>query len=621
MADRPFHSPSNLEHFDQGEEIFIEINGDEDIAERQIYVTLTANGIAYRGNSSEGEIIPHGTLIAEWLDKADEDDYDCRQNLLLQATFKDCDLRGNFILNAKFKERTNEYFCQTEWNETDRTIINISIGELGYNITDANVHFPCPGEEYTLDFETKDGYNGNAYWYRGDLDDFEPNLESFLVTHKPEYLNGTTYQALWPRYKSVYGSNQLSYVFAHQTKIQHGCRVEDYFPSQADILIGTGLGIVTPPEPQFLTFCEGGEHTISVDQHYLDLFGNLDVAWYRPGENMPFHFGQSLTKTFSEVSELIYVTYYRDGDCERESVKIPIHVFVIPNVNLDNVDFPVKIENHRIFDHRDVNQECYDQPSFYHDLMDGTTIGGLLNDLNSELDFIASEINNASPFIDFQISNVGDLKWLDEQGLESYTQVGEELRVCSENITQNQGEYSSKNYYLSTTINFRFRTYDANGNLVKDEQRNCDLRNVRRKRIQNVKAGSSSPSNGCIPPQQEVVDLILPSGTIDGLPCESSEIVRICPASGNVVIGPSPGVDPPLVNSYSWTPSDGLSDSNVKNPTINYEDLPIEDYQLIRYDLIYGIESVNDLSRHCTVVYKCRTCEPSDIVKETLQGL
>ncbi|MFT5337534.1 MAG: hypothetical protein ACI9YL_001539 [Luteibaculaceae bacterium] len=622
------YSPTHFDVFDVGEPIFIHADKEGE-GEREIIVYLHAV-LAGEGTFLDFKQYASEQILQSWHVQADSD---CKNEVTLLKTYKDptCSRRGQFRFRAKFKNRKSWIFCNTEWDDTNMPTVSFTVGlnedaldVENVEIPDPNIHLPCPGEEYTLSFSTKQNYTGDAQWYKGKLDGFQPDIIDWVETRDYSTINGLSYVEKGPEYKTTYGALDTYYVFSHQIRDAHECKVADFAPSQVDVLFGIDAPFIPAPLPQYKAFCEKGTYTITVPPSFLPVIGELDVAWYRPNENIPFHYGATLTKHFENVSEMFEVEYYKEGDCEVKSLKSAIHVTVLPQASGPDGLFPNNsIENHTIYDHRDAQQECFDNSSFYHDLNDGNNLNSITSELTDLLTLIQDEVSGASPFVTLKFTNVGELYWENRFGEKNYYEIGDEARVCSDNITSNQGSYNWELYYLNANVTYVFETTKEDGTVVTTSVQQCEIKGIRKKRISNIKPGTNSPTDNCVPPAEQLVNTLLGNEPFNGLDCETSEVVRVCPNSGDVIIGPSPGLDLPGIDFYEWSPGAGLSDPSIKNPIISYSSVPLEDYQIMRYNLIYGSPTLlGSDRRHCTVVYKCKSCGPpeDDVVIENPLG-
>jgi hypothetical protein len=509
-----------------------------------------------------------------------------------------CDREGVFNIVITTERMSVGYpFCKLKDDGTDSRTFIVANGVIVSPIP--TTHFACPNKNYTVTVPNQVDNVGQIYdgvrWYEELTEQLAPN----------PYQDGFSYTRQYDGLETV--EHFLTYY------IKNGaCKLESFVRTPT-IVIGLDINGLTPPLPQFRTYCDKGTYTLTI--------ANPDeydgVLWFEEYDApLPVHDGFSYERYFGSFNEVLYVEYYRHNgdDCTQRSVRTPIHVTVFPEVTINVVDGTPILSRIDIYDHRDVFRECYDDPQYYHDLRDGLNVSDYETFANTYADYIASRINNVSPFTEFEITNVGNLQWYpNEEGVDYY-QEGAELRVCANNITANQGEYGRKTFTLDAEVSYIITTYDANGNELYREPRTCTLKGVRKKIINNIPPGTTSINEKCIPPTVELAEKLLDDGTnTSSQQCTTAEVVQTCPDE-TYVLGPAPiaGVLP--LTSYSWSPTTGLSNPNIRNPSIDYDDIPVDANQLIRYTLtITAPDATTQREKHCVYIYKCESCGAADI--------
>jgi hypothetical protein len=531
--------------------------------------------------------------------KIDVDDCDSYSDAVFTYSLP-CDREGVFNIVITTESMDIGWpICSLKDDGTDSRTFNVLNG-LVISPT-VNTYFACPNKNYTITIPNK--VEGVAQTYDG-------------VRWYDEILDKDYFHDAFS-YTRVYGGLEVETHYLTYYLQNRACKLESKVRTP---IIVTGLDIngLTPPLPQFRTFCDKGIYTLAVANP-----DNYDgVLWFNEYDSpLPVHDGFSYERYFGSYNEVLYVEYYKHNgdDCTQRSVLSPIHVTVFPEVNINVVDGAPIFSSVTIYDHRDVLRECYDDPQYYHDLYDGLDISDYEAFANTYADYIAFTINNVSPFTEFEVTNVGNLQWNPNEIGVDYYKEGAEIRVCSDNITSNQGEYSSKIYTLDAEVSYIITTYDANGNEIYREPRTCTLKGVRKKTIRNRPPGTTTFKETCIPPTAELAEQLLGNVNSSGPPCETTEVVQACPYQ-TYTLGPVPGLGVLPLTSYSWSPTTGLSDASDRNPTISYDDIPVDANQLIKYTLTISAPGATTQNEtHCVYLYKCENCGPADDFDDPLK--
>ena len=158
---------------------------------------------------------------------------------------------------------------------------------------------------------------------------------------------------------------------------------------------------------------------------------------------------------------------------------------------------------------------------------------------------------------------------------------------------------------------------DADGNILYQEPKHCDLEKLRTKRIRNRPPGTTTLDESCEAPSVEEIEQLLNPLNGSGPTCETAEVTRACPG-GTYVLGPASNVGELPLAQYAWSPTTGLSDPNVRNPTINYEDIPANPYEIITYTLSITTPPSGSEQTHCSYIYLCEQCGPLERLEEDL---
>lgn len=504
--------------------------------------------------------------------------------------YSPCNRAGTFVIEVETKVKGG-LVSPCKYKDDGRSSLPFTlIKEIDTPHT-PDVHFACVNKPYTITLNNPNNEYNNAYWY-----DMSDPTNLVLINEGFSYTK-------------TYGSLETALLDVYYTKNMGHCEAYSNFGKKITVL-GANVDPLLPPQTQFRTLCEPQEYTLQLSNPF-----NYDnVNWYQEFDDpVPFHNGFVYTDYFSALNEVLYVSYTRNnGQCSHESERMPIHVTVLPsnNIALFNPNIP-SVSSINIYDHRDVQRDCFSDPEFYHDLNSDNAGGNETEQVTSLVDFIAQRINDVSPFTSFEITDYGSLEWMPNTNGEDYYKYGDELRVCADNITDEQGVYNTKEYTLNTTIAYIISAYDIDGNKIYEDPRNCTLEGLRTKRISNRPPGSSNPTEKCVPPGVEQVRSLIGESNVTENPCTTAEVKQTCPHS-TYTLGPLNTVDIPF-STYSWFPTTGLSDPTIKNPTIRYEDIPVDEFQIMKYTLTISHPSATTTDeKHCVYLYKCKNCGPLD---------
>ena len=435
-------------------------------------------------------------------------------------------------------------------------------------------YIACPGEDYTITLDNPDNMDG-ARWYSSLL---EENYfrDGFSYTQK---------------YDAALTDHYVSYYMRDGACITESAR-------RVLAVISAPINGLIPPKTQFKTYCKKGNYRINLanPENYSG------ALWYDEfNAPTPIQDGLYLQRFFNDGSKIYYVQYYDDSNgCRQFSERIPIHVAVItqPSVSVE-VD---GINSFKIYDHRDVpTANCFDLNLYYYDLNDGIDEQQIRDEAQVYVNALVATLNNESPFTQMTSPNLRNYRWTPSD----YYQVNAELRVCADNITNSQGTYGKNKYSYVADFDFTVAIYDINGNEIGREPRSCTLI-LRHKWVSNNPPGEILPTEACNPPSVETAQNLLSDQLRAN--CTTAEVRRICPDE-TITLGPS--VPPVTALTYSWSPSTGLSNPNVIDPSIHYDDVPVQAYQIMKYTLTINDDLVGE-SEYCYYIYKCASCGPID---------
>ncbi|MFT6845973.1 MAG: hypothetical protein ACJAUV_002173 [Flavobacteriales bacterium] len=446
------------------------------------------------------------------------------------------------------------------------------------------LHNACPGEEYTITLDNPNNMDG-ARWY------------SSLV--EPIYFNdGFSYTN---EYTAALTTHYVSYYLQDAACINESAKT----PIVVSAIDINGL---IPPVVQFKSYCKEGTYRIEVANP-----NNYSGAlWYNEyNAPNPIQDDFYLEQYFRQGARVLYVQYYDDSHgCRQYSERTPINVVVIPQPNL-NIR-PNASNRFEIKDHRDVpNADCFDLQDYYHDLNDGINDEEVREQAQTFFDALFETINNKNPVTEIQTSVLRNYRWIPSD----YNIVGAENRVCGDNITSQQGMYATKKYTYVATLDYTVTIRDTEGNILTEEPRSCTVE-LRNKWVNNTPIGGRSPVERCTPPDVATVQALLDPNQASN--CTAAEVRRICPGS-TITLGPPSA--PIGALSYSWSPSTGLSDPTVANPTIHYDAVPVATYQIMKYILTVSYPPLLGSDQDfCYYIYKCDKCGPFEDVEDKLRN-
>lgn len=416
----------------------------------------------------------------------------------------------------------------------------------------------------------------------------------------------------------------------------------EVFGKPLTITVNSAVSLpLNPPQTQIFTSCEDQQRIITIPNPY----NYTGVFWYEKEQDAlagtpVIHDGFVDTLTQSQGFRSIWVQYYKtlESGCNVKSAPVPLFFIGKPNkIFLLNLERGSTIQDHRNYNDLNCNSQDPARPT-YHDLP-------LPNKFLTEIED-GFDASLGSQCFDFQINST-ELKWevtssSDATQLdwtETIDAVGNDVyRVCAEHIRTPNGPYGHKTYqlvaYLDAVINAKSCGVDDTDIPLK-----CRIPIRGGDVTVYVDEPGEITDNECVAPSPEIINSMVNSYA----PCDNIEIEEVCSNGKLVELGPSTeevkeyffGVlDVPEnfedLFTYEWIPggvgdgwtNDGLSSSDIANPTLSYDDIEKDDGQIAHYvckitfigaGAILATEMI-----HCAYVYKCSKCRTDQIKVTTI---
>lgn len=342
-----------------------------------------------------------------------------------------------------------------------------------------------------------------------------------------------------------------------------------------------------------------------------------------------FHFSDGMVQTqYVQFYKKIYTKEDKSEWCYTYSPKVPVIVTFTRNIPSSALPrlrgTGVVIHDYRDFDET-CNTESFER-TYFHDLptLNELQISQIITSVGLPPNPITDPCTNISVnFIGLEWTQIdGDLNLAPYNTLHDPATGKEIFRVCADHISATEGEYSSKKYSAVAKFEFRGEYCSEVGETsVEPFSVTCSFP------IENLTYTVRTREPGsvgliCEIDMETINALSVETGQIN---CSNNEIVTVCSDDKDVVIGPTKEetkkfaetelgrpILPGATFTYEWSPSTGISNRNIANPTVNYSAIPVRDGQVKFYSCKITINEVGGLNKtevfHCTYVYKCSEC-------------
>lgn len=528
-----------------------------------------------------------------------------------------CGRSGNFTIAIVVYSNIFEFGsdCGTENFIAYKSNFVIKPGlDIGRVVPQYESVFVCTGNDVVLSVDSTVDNQNNAIWY----------TESGVFLKKG-YTLTTNVNSVDPR---IY---QVSYL----KEYENWNRVSDegngtYYSNEDCAIEGVrmpyialGLPVDALPSPlaqtKFLCGPDTAEIIVKNQHNYTG------VRWYSdPGRTNLVHTGFSYKQFFKE-NEKFYIEYYKDfGSCEQVSAAPGVVVVYVANDDMTSYltsNSLRGLDTEFIVDHRDFeNQNCRDNPLFYTNLKKYDITGhsfspsylGAAAKANISAHWVSNyTINGRNVFLRDGESHDGytaDLYWNDNTG---------DKIVCSDHVGKPKGEYGTRIYTQRAEVDFTYDVMLEDGK-TSSEHKTCPVP-LRRVEVTTKGLNDSSGDEICLPISANTL-LSLDPTIFDG--CTRKNIRNICPderprigpTEEEILAGYSGSLPKAVVlpaTTYKWSPTSGLSASNVANPYLDYDGVPVSVHNYYRYTLLITYPDNSTLD-YCEIVYKCRNCgEPT----------
>lgn len=294
----------------------------------------------------------------------------------------------------------------------------------------------------------------------------------------------------------------------------------------------------TPPVTKSFFYCEEGNYTLELQP----TTAGDQLKWYdNLNSTQAFNIGNSYTGYFKEGLRTMYVSEVKNsGGCGFESLRMPVTVYVFPS-SLGISERFVTIQPEA--DNRLGEQQC-SRPGTYYDLESAVPISGQSLDLVD-----GGLIPGVTTSFSLAVSD-----WKDKP----YGNSANAYRVCNSHLPA--GNFTKRTFYRDVNITVTIQLKDPiSQEVIATNSFSCE-----RKEFMKVTVQKDNVCQANFADARRIYQN-------DGFVCGGSEDVILCPNT-TAIIGSTVlfNDDPTSFYTFRWSPSIGMSSSNVRNPEISY---------------------------------------------------
>tara|TARA_R110001592_G_scaffold307299_2_gene580645 strand:+ start:156141 stop:158174 length:2034 start_codon:yes stop_codon:yes gene_type:complete len=550
-----------------------------------------------------------------------------------------CPRTGKFSvrIDIALKKKFLTSDCPREEGKTDFTFTVLP--DLSISIAQENlITTICPNTPGTyIEIPSTKANQHGADWYeRHCIDDVvtDPRLLANSYQY-PVSLNIGETRTVFPSYFKTSDmylkrySDNGNYVEEKVECKAHGRRV----PNTA---LGAPISTIPPVDPIFRATCNNNPITFEIHNPLNQYDG---VKWYdQPVGGVEIHDGFTFTASFPNIYTIIYASYYKsyaeDGSCINYSTApSPITIVNMTPLTtqaLSRIDTRAVREYIDITDYRDIDEslDCNEdgEENNYWINLESQDISNLQGQINQAFEDIINTLQFPIGIADIRVKlsnpywrayNSDDKKWETES---IFLPDGEDKIVCSDFICK-KGESKSKTYqkWADLVLSYSY-TKPGTTEPVPASDLTCSKRLLAVKGITSVHPQTTSIDFCTQLTPKHISQYTGIENILDN--CDGYKLISACPGT-KYNIGPSdselrimyaskgginiPTIDP--VTNHNWTPSNGLNDAKLQNPSIWHQDMQSYKGNFSKYTDNISFINTSD-AKYCVVIYKCEKCGP-----------